>query len=1007
MFSQGKPSSKNQFLEQTKAAREERALERKREKAASVIQAHVRGFVARQKLKNELRKSFDAVFQKIEEDEQPQLVPALEMNEVIQGFMFVLHQSDDKERFERLCRYIITSMDSNSLKYCYVAIALNKDYAVQWIQQLKKVLWQCCIFLNHLKPEVSRDTKSMMLYLHMLVTFTNTATWKILKEKSRESLKPAMNQLCNNVMGHLVTKGMYASLQKLLYKGLVRSKPTLKRAALLAVCNLSLRTLTAYQFSNNYMNLFLLHILSIPAFVYHLTNISPECVTFLMNHDILKKSLQLLSTEQNTRVIFNALEGSYALCLLANLINLANKDLESLSPNILDFVNVVTRLIESCQKYVVNKQSNLTHWHPILGWFAQTIDRGLHESLVYVKIQLQLLWSGSFVKMLFAGLFESLAATRSVEATPTTSQPSSPNRSTSLLKKAFERASSGRSNSVKYKRLGSPETTIVAMSCCLYETALATLRQMRLDILTGLCYQDIVLSNLWKFICSLGPGGGLKSFLDHLAITSKICTPELQILILFCDCATHLITILDDMEMYDQQKPFKLEELTAISAFLNQLVFKLVWNNLIDLKTNNSNYLLNSAHTLLMLLYKRDCRRPYTSPDHWLIKDIRVSNFMSDLEKGKKAAQVLMQRVPHIIPHKERVVLFRKNVAAEKNVLGLTESACASPQSTLITVHRSRIVEDGYQQLAILPPAALKGVIRVKFINEQGLDEAGIDQDGVFKEFLEETIKRVFNPSLNLFKVTSEQRLYPSPTSCIQENHLSLFEFVGKMLGKAVYEGIVVDVPFSSFFLTQVLGHQHSALYSSIDELPSLDPDLYRSLTYIKHYDGNIQDLDLTFSVDEDCMGQLVTHELIPGGKAVSVTNENKISYIHLMAHFRMHVQIHDQTAAFIRGFRSIVNPDWLTMFSTPELQRLISGDNSPVDLQDLRRHTKYFGGFHNNHRVINWLWDILEKDFSPEEHSLFLKFVTSCSKPPLLGFAHLEPPFSIRCVEVGDDQVC
>lgn len=34
-----------------------------------------------------------------------------------------------------------------------------------------------------------------------------------------------------------------------------------------------------------------------------------------------------------------------------------------------------------------------------------------------------------------------------------------------------------------------------------------------------------------------------------------------------------------------------------------------------------------------------------------------------------------------------------------------------------------------------------------------------------------------------------------------------------------------------------------------------------------------------------------------------------------------------------------------------------------------------------------------------------FFKFVTSCSKPPLLGFAHLEPPFSIRCVEVGDDE--
>jgi hypothetical protein len=42
-------------------------------------------------------------------------------------------------------------------------------------------------------------------------------------------------------------------------------------------------------------------------------------------------------------------------------------------------------------------------------------------------------------------------------------------------------------------------------------------------------------------------------------------------------------------------------------------------------------------------------------------------------------------------------------------------------------------VEDGYRQLALLPPQALKGVIRVRFINEQGLDEAGIDQDGVFK----------------------------------------------------------------------------------------------------------------------------------------------------------------------------------------------------------------------------------------------------------------------------------
>lgn len=118
-------------------------------------------------------------------------------------------------------------------------------------------------------------------------------------------------------------------------------------------------------------------------------------------------------------------------------------------------------------------------------------------------------------------------------------------------------------------------------------------------------------------------------------------------------------------------------------------------------------------------------------------------------------------------------------------------------------------------------------------------------------------------------------------------------------------------------------------------------------------------------------------------------------------------------------------------------MQRLISGDTAPLDLKDLRKHTQYYGGFHDSHRVVGWLWDILSRDFTEEERKLFLKvhlskfiffiqfvilskyiyfffmeilpvllqFVTSCSKPPLLGFAHLEPPFSIRCVEVGDDE--
>jgi ubiquitin-protein ligase E3 B len=52
----------------------------------------------------------------------------------------------------------------------------------------------------------------------------------------------------------------------------------------------------------------------------------------------------------------------------------------------------------------------------------------------------------------------------------------------------------------------------------------------------------------------------------------------------------------------------------------------------------------------------------------------------------------------------------------------------------------------------------------------------------------------------------------------------------------------------------------------------------------------------------------------------------------------------------------------------------LISGDNSPVDFKDLRRNTQYYGGFHDSHKVIGWLWDVLENDFTEQEKRFFLK---------------------------------
>lgn len=46
-------------------------------------------------------------------------------------------------------------------------------------------------------------------------------------------------------------------------------------------------------------------------------------MSILAHHNVFLKSVNLLSGQQSMRIIFNTLEGNYALCLLANLLQLA------------------------------------------------------------------------------------------------------------------------------------------------------------------------------------------------------------------------------------------------------------------------------------------------------------------------------------------------------------------------------------------------------------------------------------------------------------------------------------------------------------------------------------------------------------------------------------------------------------------------------------------------------------------------------------------------------------
>lgn len=53
--------------------------------------------------------------------------------------------------------------------------------------------------------------------------------------------------------------------------------------------------------------------------------------------------------------------------------------------------------------------------------------------------------------------------------------------------------------------------------------------------------------------------------------------------------------------------------------------------------------------------------------------------------------------------------------------------------------------------------SSIKDRIVVRYVNEFGEDEAGIDIGGLFKDFWTDLSARVFNPSFGLFAITSSQ----------------------------------------------------------------------------------------------------------------------------------------------------------------------------------------------------------------------------------------------------------
>uniref|UniRef100_A0A061RFF5 HECT-type E3 ubiquitin transferase n=2 Tax=Tetraselmis sp. GSL018 TaxID=582737 RepID=A0A061RFF5_9CHLO len=263
------------------------------------------------------------------------------------------------------------------------------------------------------------------------------------------------------------------------------------------------------------------------------------------------------------------------------------------------------------------------------------------------------------------------------------------------------------------------------------------------------------------------------------------------------------------------------------------------------------------------------------------------------------------------------------------------------------------------------------------------------------KDFLEEVVRAGFNPDYGLFAATEGGEFFPGPQAARMDPGGGLLSFLGLMLGKAIYEGLLLDLPLAPFFVKRLQGRR-----PLFDDLQLLDEDIYRSLVALKRYEGDCGDLGLDFAVEEDSFGSKQVVELIPGGSGTPVTNSNRLHYVALVADWHLNGGSRGAAAsAFASGLAQVVPLTWLNLFSPKELNEVIGGGAAgEIDLDDMRAHARYSGGYSASSSTIKLFWKVVE-GMSAADQGALLKFATSCSRAPLGGFAHLNPPFTIHKV--------
>ncbi|DBA02455.1 TPA: LOW QUALITY PROTEIN: hypothetical protein N0F65_008669 [Lagenidium giganteum] len=318
-----------------------------------------------------------------------------------------------------------------------------------------------------------------------------------------------------------------------------------------------------------------------------------------------------------------------------------------------------------------------------------------------------------------------------------------------------------------------------------------------------------------------------------------------------------------------------------------------------------------------------------------------------------------------------------------------------------LSVHRDFMFEESVEHISCIQEKNIRSIMRINF-----LEESGVDAGGVHREWFLLMNETLLDPVIGLFQCTNrvDQTYYlnASPQLSSIDDELSYFFAAGRLVGRALLEGAVWGFHFATPLLKIILG-----IPVTFEDLESLDPEVYRSMLWIKH-NSNVDVLGLAFIVTEQRGDEMVTIELIPDGENIAVTDENKLQYLERKFQYMVFERVSDQLYVFLKGIYEVMPPHLLMLFDHEEFNYLMCGTQE-IDVDDWQQHSINSLNL-NGTRVLRWFWEVVHE--MPNEYKRrLLQFATGSSRVPLAGFKGLTSydgrlcPFTIKGISYNTSQ--